>query len=227
MAKAKSNSKAESNRKPDTVHVGLLIDETGSMMGNEQAVVGGVNEFVEKLRKQEADSKVRATLAMFDLHGGEPVVRMKYTSIPIDEVDSLGAGDYAPRGATPLNDAVVGTIRKMQKKVKKEDRAILVILTDGLENSSETSTDEVRKLINRKEKAGWEFIYLGANQDAWAAAQSLGVVAPGRSFDYQASPAGTADALALSADRVQSFRASRSAYEVEAEQLGRRSKDSR
>ena len=77
---------------------------------------------------------------MFDLHGNDPVVRVKFDDIPVDEVDTLGPGDYMPRGATPLNDAVVKTIRSMDKRVKKGHRAMLVILTDGLENSSETSS---------------------------------------------------------------------------------------
>ncbi len=212
-------AKRSSKKSQETVHVGLLIDETGSMLGNESGVVGGINEFIEGLRKQEADSKVRATLAMFDLHANDPVLRVRFAGIPLHEVDALKPADYQPRGATPLNDAVVGLIRKLQAKVRKGDRAIVVILTDGLENSSETSTAEVRKAIRRKEAAGWEFIYLGANQDSWAEAQKLGVAAPGRQFDWDASPEGTRRAMVMAADRVQSFRESRVRYEAEAEEL--------
>ena len=65
----------------------------------------------------------------------------------------------------------------MDKRVKKGHRAMLVILTDGLENASETSSADVRKLIHAREKRGWEFIYLGANQDAWAESQRIGLAA--------------------------------------------------
>ena len=126
--------------KKDTLHVGLLVDETGSMTGAEPDVVGGINEFVAKLAADQNGTKVLATLGMFDLHGNDPVVRVKFDDIPVDEVDTLGPGDYLPRGATPLNDAVVKTIRSMDKRVKKGHRAMLVILTDGFENASETSS---------------------------------------------------------------------------------------
>jgi uncharacterized protein YegL len=209
----------------ETVHLGLLIDETGSMTGNEPAVIGGLNEFIESLRADEADAEVRVTMSMFDLHGNDPVVRARFKRIPLEEVTPLGPGDYQPRGATPLNDAVVKTIRSMARVVKKGDRAMLVILTDGLENASETPSRDVRKLIHRKEKAGWEFIYLGANQDVWAEAEKIGLAQAGKNLRYDATPAGTHDALALSADRAKSFRDDPERYKAEAEEMGDDVKD--
>jgi uncharacterized protein YegL len=201
----KNGSRNGSGRRSrETVHVGLLIDETGSMGGMEPAVIGGINQFVESLRADRADANVRVTLSMFDLHASDPVVRAKYRAIPLEEVAPLGPGDYQPRGVTPLNDAVVKTIRGMSRRVKKGHRAMLVILTDGLENASETSSREVRKLIHRKEKAGWEFIYLGANQDAWAESEKIGLGDSGKNLRWDASPTGTHDALAVSADRAKS-----------------------
>ena len=126
---------------------------------------------------------------MFDLHGNDKVVRTNH-DIPVAEVDTLGPDAYSPRGATPLNDAVVHTIRSMDKRVKKGHRAMLVVLTDGFENSSETSSRDVRTLILEREKRGWEFIYLGANQDAWAESSRVGIVGRGKSFNVPASPAG-------------------------------------
>ena len=217
----KNGSRNGSGRRSrEAVHVGLLIDETGSMGGMEPAVVGGINGFVESLRADGADANVRVTLSMFDLHGNDPVVRPKYKAIPLEEVAPLGPGDYRPRGVTPLNDAVVKTIRGMSRAVKKGHRAMLVILTDGLENASETSSRDVRKLIHRKEKAGWEFIYLGANQDAWAESEKIGLGDSGKNLRWDASPAGTHDALAVSADRAKSFRDDPARYKAEARDLG-------
>lgn len=228
MAKGK-NGKKDRNGKgaanggandKETVHVGLLIDETGSMTGTEPAVVGGINEFIGTLAASQADNRVLVTLAMFDLHGQGPIVRTKFAGIPLDEVAPLGPGDYMPRGSTPLNDAVVKTVRSIARKVKKDDRAMLVVLTDGFENSSETPTSEVRKLIGRKEKAGWEFIYLGTNQDAWAESQKIGLGARGKHFNYDASPEGTVSAMQVSADRAVTFREDGERYKAEADELG-------
>ncbi len=130
-----------SKKKPETVHVGLLVDETGSMMRDEPAVIGGVNEFVENLRPPEADDQgardARHVRPAWQRPGR--AVRSSPASRSTRSAP-LGPGDYAPRGATPLNDAVVKTIRKMAAQVKKGDRAMLVVLTDGLENASETPT---------------------------------------------------------------------------------------
>jgi uncharacterized protein YegL len=210
-ARKKSAKKPE----PETLHVGLLLDESGSMCGNETAVIGGVNEFVEQLRHQEAESKVVATLGLFDRNGNEPVVRYAYAGIPLDEVAALGNGDYAPRGATPLNDAVVGVIRKIDEQHSKGDRVILVILTDGLENASETPSRKVRKLIQEKEAKGWEFIYLGANHDSWAESERIGIADRGKRFDFQASPHGTRAAMAHSAEKVKRWRSNEAAYRAE------------
>ena len=206
----------------DTLHVGLLIDESGSMGPMHGAVIGGTNEFVAKLAADQNGTKVLATLGMFDLHGNDPVVRVKFEGIPVAEVGTLGPDDYAPRGATPLNDAVASTIWAMDKRVKKGHRAMLVILTDGLENSSKTSTRDLRKLILAREKRGWEFIYLGANQDAWAESDRIGIVARGKKFDYEASPAGTRAALRASGERAKRFRDAPAEYRTELEQLDSR-----
>jgi uncharacterized protein YegL len=198
-----------------TLHVGLLLDESGSMAGTEAAVVGGVNEFVEKLRADEAgaETKVVATLGVFDRHAHDPVVRYAYAGIPLEEVTTFETGDYRPRGATPLNDAVVGVIRKIASDIRgKGDRVILVVLTDGFENASETPSRVVRKLIAEKEAEGWEFIYLGANQDAWADSGQIPVAPRGRKFDFDASPQGAAAALRHSASRVRDFRVDPAAY---------------
>ena len=54
---------------------------------------------------------------------------------------------------------------------------IVVIITDGMENAStEFTKAKVKELISEKqEKAGWDFIYLGANIDAAEEADAIGV----------------------------------------------------
>jgi hypothetical protein len=59
-----------------------------------------------------------------------------------------------------------------------------VILTDGQENSSYKFTKaHIKDLIEQKTKDGWTFAYLGANQDAFAEAGSIGI-APGCTTNY-------------------------------------------
>ena len=62
------------------------------------------------------------------------------------------------------------------------------------------------KLIEERQRdAGYEFIYLGANQDSYAAATSIGVRA-GRSLDYAATAAGAKDVMYRASRNVAAHR---------------------
>jgi hypothetical protein len=61
----------------------------------------------------------------------------------------------------------------------------IIILTDGVENSSHTYTkSHLKDLIEAKMKDGWTFVYLGANQDAFAEAGSIGI-APSCTMNFE------------------------------------------
>lgn len=123
---------------------------------------------------------------------------------------------------TPLNDAVATTIRAVRKRAYKSDRVMIVVLTDGLENASETTTEELRNLILEQEKHGWEFVYLGANQDTWSATEGLGISQRGKHFAWEATRAGVDAALKVSGERVKQFRDAPADYRAEAEELADR-----
>jgi Mg-chelatase subunit ChlD len=222
----KSQSKAK-NGKNETVHVSVLIDESGSMAGREEAVATGFNGFLAELRDGEAQAKTRVSLAMFDLSGTEPVTRTRIDNVPLDEVTEIRAADYRPRGMTPLNDAVIQTVRRLGKRVGEGERAIVVVLTDGLENASESSSGDLRKVIIEKEKAGWEFMYLGANQDSWAESGRIGMAKAGNTFDFDASDQGVSEALAVSASRVKTFRDRPLYFDSEGRRMSRNASEER
>jgi hypothetical protein len=78
--------------------------------------------------------------------------------------------------------------------MKEEDRpglVVFVILTDGEENSSrEYNLQAVRTLITQqKEKFNWDFVFLGANQDAVLTGTTMGFDA-GSSMTYDAGSEG-------------------------------------
>jgi hypothetical protein len=105
-----------------------------------------------------------------------------YTNKHVGEVERLSKDNYKPTALTPLYDAIGQTVtyveEELLKKLKKSKRPkiLCVILTDGQENCSRTLTKEtVSSLIKKKEEEGWNFIYLGANQDAWAVGMTLGI----------------------------------------------------
>lgn len=161
-----------------TTHISVLIDESGSMGGKQDAVIGGFNEFISGLQADH-EGEVRLSLLKFDLAGvlgvHESIVRPMFEDKNLDKIKPLKNRDYFPRGSTPLNDAVIIAIEKMGARVAKKDQAMLVIMTDGYENASKATSDDVKKLIKTKEKDGWKFLYLGANQDAWAESAKYGI----------------------------------------------------
>lgn len=164
-----------------TTHISVLIDESSSMSGREKSIIDGFNEFISGLKADHAGD-VRLSLLKFDLVGfidpTEPIVRPVFEDKALMKVKKLKQGDYTPRGSTPLNDAVIVAIERMGGrvgKINKKEQAMLVIMTDGYENASKASSSDVKKLIQAKEKEGWQFLYLGANQDSWAESAKFGI----------------------------------------------------
>ena len=153
----------------------FVVDRSGSMSGLETDTIGGINATLAKNRAVEGDANV--SIVLFD-NVSEVLVDRK----PIDKVHDLTRKDYQVRGCTALLDAV-GDAIKHTKRVQdympseyKAEHVIFVITTDGYENASRRySYEDVKKAIKKHSKKGWEFIFLGANIDAAAEADRIGI----------------------------------------------------
>ena len=167
----------------DKTIVSFLLDETGSMDAVRDKTVSGFNEYVATLRTNETPTLLR--LMTFNTEGYTVV----YDFEDIHSVAELTRQSYRPRALTNLYDAIAKLVHDTEDYVKRMSpapRVMCTIMTDGEENSStEYTRAAIFKLITDKEKEGWAFIYLGANQDAWAVSESIGI---GRksSTNYQA-----------------------------------------
>ncbi len=64
----------------------------------------------------------------------------------------------------------------------RPENVLCVIITDGKENASRefTSADVKKRIEHQQEKYQWKFIFLAANQDAFAEGEKLGVAPDGR-----------------------------------------------
>jgi Mg-chelatase subunit ChlD len=152
----------------------FILDRSGSMETCLDDTIGGFNAF---LRDQQALGGT-LSLILFD-HEYTPVYEKKN----IDDVSALTRASYVPRGGTALLDAIGKTI----KSIADDRTPTVVILTDGLENASYLFTKaHVKDLIETKTKDGWTFAYLGANQDAFAEAGSIGIK-PGATLNFDAN----------------------------------------
>ena len=159
--------------KPERIELVLVLDKSGSMQGLESDTIGGFNSMIEK--QKALSTPVDETAVLFN-----DTTDVLYTHKNIRLVRPLTDKEYEVGGTTALLDAVGNTILKVEREPSVKSRGtkvVFVIITDGLENASaEFSKTKVKQMISDKqEKAGWDFIYLGANIDAVEEADAIGV----------------------------------------------------
>lgn len=169
------------------IELALVIDKSGSMAGLESDTIGGFNAMIEK--EKNLDATVNVTTVLFNDQAD-----LLYDRKDIHAVRPMTEKDYTVGGTTALLDAVGTTILKVSQipNISRRDtKVIFVIITDGLENASEEFTKaKIKQMISdRQEKDGWDFIYLGANIDAEAEAEAIGVDKD-RAVTYKNTPAG-------------------------------------
>jgi uncharacterized protein YegL len=162
----------------------FILDKSGSMGGMESDTIGGYNSLLEKQKAVEGEACI--TTVLFD-----NTYELLHDRIDIKGVSPITEKEYCVGGSTALLDAIGKTIHKIdnvQKNTAEDYRAekvMVVIITDGEENSSrEYAAENIKAQIKKKkEEYGWEFIFLGANIDAVAAAGRLGI-SPNRAQNY-------------------------------------------
>ncbi|MCR5144148.1 MAG: VWA domain-containing protein [Lachnospiraceae bacterium] len=170
-----------------------ILDRSGSMSGLEADTVGGFNAMMDKQKKLKERALVSTIL--FD-----DECEVLHDRVPIDKVEPMTGEQYYVRGCTALLDAVggaihhIGNVHKYARKEDRPDKTIFVITTDGMENaSSRYSYEQVQKMVKRQqEKYGWEFIFIGANIDAYQEAMKFGIKKE-RSVNYVHDDIGTAN----------------------------------
>lgn len=171
-----------------------IIDRSGSMITIIDDAIGGFNAFLEEQKKIGGE----ATLTFVQFDNSYEVV---HENKPLDEVPALDRDTYVPRHTTALLDAVGRTIDDVGKRLhntpieNRPDKVIVAILTDGMENASNKyKRSQIFDMItHQREKYQWEFIFLAANQDAFAEGSKLGIDV-NTTFTFAATGAGTRSA---------------------------------
>ena len=162
----------------DMADITILLDRSGSMGSIASDVVGGINEFV-RIQK-EADGEAVLSRIQFDSFDHRQI---DLGCVPIGDVSDMAGGEFSPRGATPLLDAVgfvvVETGERLAKMDEGErpDKVIFVIFTDGKENGSrEYTKGQIAEMVKKQEgDFNWKFIFLGAGIDAFAEGGGIGM----------------------------------------------------
>lgn len=182
--------------------ISLILDRSGSMAGKESDVIGGVNRFIQEQRKTEGEALASIrTFADYSTH----LVR----NAPLSECPVLSTQNYVPMGGTALLDAVGDEISTLNSEWSTQwpDRAIVVVVTDGEENTSTRYTKgRIQELISQREASGkWNFIYLGASLNAFAEAKAYGFAFSGVA-QYVDSRIGTQTAYSAASASVSALR---------------------
>ncbi len=182
-------------------YTNFILDKSGSMQSIKTDTIGGFNQYIETVKAEMGRKTAKLTLTLFDTE-----VTTLHSLAPLKDVAELNDKTYQPSGMTALYDAVGQTVRKVEGKITKKDKSLVVIMTDGEENSSrEWGRDSFSKLIKEMEgKGNWTFVFLGANQDAWANASKWGFSAQNVAT-YNASSAGMRSAMKTVADNTVSY----------------------
>jgi hypothetical protein len=179
--------------KDNFTRIAIVLDRSGSMESCKESTVAGFNEFIRTQREIPGEATVK--LVQFD---------DQYETVfdkPLKECPELTQNTFVPRGSTALLDAQGRTIVELGQELaalpeqERPSKVIVVTLTDGLENASKQyNLDKIGEMIReQRDKYNWDFVFLGANQDAIATAAAIPLPS---AMSYSTSKAGVAATMA-------------------------------
>jgi hypothetical protein len=190
--------------------IAIILDRSGSMESCKESTVAGFNEFIRTQKQLPGEATVK--LVQFD-DQYESVFDVNLKSCP-----ELTQNTFVPRGSTALFDAQGRTIIELGQELaalpehERPARVIVVTLTDGLENASKNyNLEQIGEMIReQRDKYNWDFVFLGANQDAIATAAAMKIPLPS-AMSYSTSKRGIAATMAAVSRYVGASRSGKAA----------------
>ena len=157
----------------------IILDKSGSMSSIAGAAISGFNETVGGIRsaqeRYQGSQEHFVSLFVFCNCDKSYI----YENVPVAEVKELTSKEYRPCCCTPLYDAMGISLNQLLTKIQsdKNATAVVTVITDGLENASrEYSGKAIKALVDKlKDEEGWNFAYIGTNQDVDAVAASISI----------------------------------------------------
>lgn len=147
--------------KKEKTHYLIVLDQSGSMESIKHTVISLFNEQIQSLKKQSKDINIEITMTVFN-----DSINVLNLGAKISDVTLLNDENYKPDSMTALYDAVMISYNKMKDRVKKKERIVALVLTDGLENSSkEYSSSDVQSLMDKIKMKGGSFNFLCSSVD--------------------------------------------------------------
>lgn len=174
-------------------HIIMLVDRSGSMSNIKNDMQGGIKEFIEKQKLEPG--KCTMTFARFN-HTYEKMFQLR-------DINDTGNIDLDPAGSTALIDSMCQLIHDGGRELaelpanERPDKVLFVTITDGEENCSSVYTRQqlFEMIKHQEEKYNWSFVYIGANQDSFTNAASVGIHVA-QAANYTATSVGVTNAFA-------------------------------
>lgn len=165
-----------------TTYYHLIVDKSGSMSDSVPVTLSTINEQLDTIRnlaRKHEDQKVLTGITFFDTK-----LEQLYFCEQIEHIQTITEQEYVIGGMTALLDAIGYTVLALEGRVQQEVRAnkasvVIVVITDGFENSSQRfSYDQIRSMIEEQEATDlWSFTYLGADLEDISDAEKMGFTA--------------------------------------------------
>lgn len=156
------------------VLIHIVLDESSSMGSVTQQTIDSFNSWLKEQQLETGECFL--TLSKFDGYN----VNYVYENKDIKTVEPLSRATYRPSGSTNLLDAIGDNITKIttflaSKKKAERPGVIVVILTDGEENTSNRfKKSDIKGMVEAAEGKNWTFLFMGANIDAFHEGSSMG-----------------------------------------------------
>ena len=141
----------------------LVLDQSGSMAQMNSEVYAGAREIVSECPD---DSRIALTVFNHEVR----------VSTQMSKDDALRALHPATvSGTTALRDAIFNALTIEESEPRRA--TTVVVLTDGFDNASKKSVEDVRNAVERVQARGWRVIFMGCDQNAITTASSFGIAA--------------------------------------------------
>lgn len=192
--------------------VALVVDRSGSMRSILEAARSGLFEQLNTIKNNaDKSDETYLTLISFDNE-----ITTHFDGVNIKKLKEVEINKVIdPRGMTAMNDAVMTAIDLLKKRRDTSGTAYLIIvISDGWENASETPTYKLSERIKELEGTGkWTFTYMLSNNDIHKVAKDLNLdMGNVAAFEYTST--GTKEAFATMAMSTGTYFSSRAAGQL-------------
>ena len=151
-----------------------ILDRSGSMYKKRKDTIGSFNQMLEKQKREPGEAYI--TTALFS-----DQCDVLYSHTPIRETEELTEQDYYIGGNTARFDAIGKVFHQTDSLLEGregdyEEKVLVFIITDGMENASvQYGRQQIKKLIEEKQKKGWVILFFGTDMEMIKLAEDTGI----------------------------------------------------